>query len=200
MTACTGDKVDLPDDVNAYYCTTCEGTGFNSFFTTGPLAEICTTCGGTGYLIREVPWPSEKITNQYLGDEAPSDNAQETQQSVQCPQCYEKGIINTDDVTLMQQCPTCKGNQTVDQTTAQNYYKALELFNKTMRNIDCPKSENVDNRCSSCGGSGKCPWCAGRGERIIEDLYNIGEYIKHDCKDCNGSGRCQACLGTGDRY
>lgn len=46
--------------------------------------------------------------------------------------------------------------------------------------------------CPHCHGSGKCPTCAGRGEKrshVDNSLY--------DCYECHGSGRCTMCLGKG---
>jgi len=42
--------------------------------------------------------------------------------------------------------------------------------------------ENKKSKCSSCGGTGTCPKCNGKG-----------------CKDCDNSGKCQDCNGTGEK-
>lgn len=46
--------------------------------------------------------------------------------------------------------------------------------------------------CPSCHGSGKCSWCAGRGEyrnRYDDEL--------EDCSNCRGGGLCPVCHGKG---
>jgi len=53
------------------------------------------------------------------------------------------------------------------------------------------KKEWVD--CASCGGSGKCNWCAGRG-------YTIVNGTMMDCTLCHGGGQCASCHGQGGRY
>lgn len=46
--------------------------------------------------------------------------------------------------------------------------------------------------CYHCNGSGKCPSCAGRGEK--RNQYNGSMY---DCYECHGNGRCTTCSGRG---
>lgn len=46
--------------------------------------------------------------------------------------------------------------------------------------------------CYHCNGSGNCPSCAGRGEKINQ--YNGSKY---DCYECHGGGRCTTCSGRG---
>lgn len=46
--------------------------------------------------------------------------------------------------------------------------------------------------CLGCHGTGKCSWCAGRGE--YRNRYN-GEM--DDCSNCRGSGQCPVCHGKG---
>ncbi len=44
--------------------------------------------------------------------------------------------------------------------------------------------------CMSCGGSMKCPYCRGKGEKP-----GIFFKRKRTCKKCNGTGACPFCLG-----
>lgn len=46
--------------------------------------------------------------------------------------------------------------------------------------------------CPHCHGSGRCPDCAGRGEKSYGSSTT-----KRDCYDCHGSGQCRMCLGKG---
>lgn len=44
--------------------------------------------------------------------------------------------------------------------------------------------------CPNCHGSGKCSFCAGRGEKAYNGIY-------YDCEICHGTGKCQSCYGRG---
>lgn len=50
--------------------------------------------------------------------------------------------------------------------------------------------------CSSCGGSGDCWQCDGKGYITEED--EKGNEIKVECNECYGSGNCSLCGGTGE--
>jgi len=54
--------------------------------------------------------------------------------------------------------------------------------------------------CGSCGGSGKCIWCEGKGEMYYDDpeLAAAGLDGFYDtCDYCNGNGKCNRCKGSG---
>lgn len=44
--------------------------------------------------------------------------------------------------------------------------------------------------CMVCGGTMKCPYCRGKGEKL-----GVLFKKKKTCKKCNGSGACPFCLG-----
>ena len=46
----------------------------------------------------------------------------------------------------------------------------------------------LQETCTVCDGSGKCPWCGGTGWAIDLDL---------ECNHCQGTGKCPNCGGTG---
>ena len=50
--------------------------------------------------------------------------------------------------------------------------------------------------CSSCGGSGECWQCVGKGY-LIEENENGNEF-EVECDVCYGSGNCPLCGGTGE--
>lgn len=47
--------------------------------------------------------------------------------------------------------------------------------------------------CTSCGHSGKCPNCNGKGWRTVNGTSTVR------CTNCNGTGRCPYCGGTGEK-
>ena len=50
--------------------------------------------------------------------------------------------------------------------------------------------------CSTCGGSGNCWDCDGKGYLIDED--ENGNEIEVECDVCYGTGYCPLCGGTGE--
>lgn len=59
--------------------------------------------------------------------------------------------------------------------------------------------DNTPTRCSTCGGSGVCTSCQGKGGHFEDTGYYIGEYSPSwiPCPSCNGSRKCYMCYGTG---
>jgi hypothetical protein len=60
-------------------------------------------------------------------------------------------------------------------------------------------NSTTDNRCKTCGGSGVCSSCHGRGGSWQYTGYYVGDDSKSwiSCPSCNGSGRCFMCHGSG---
>ncbi len=80
--------------------------------------------------------------------------------------------------------------------------------------ITCSGDGRVDERCSSCSGSGdrsciscagkgydNCSGCYGSGDRRCGRCYGTGTDGKNRCSNCYGSGevRCSSCSGSGRR-
>lgn len=71
-----------------------------------------------------------------------------------------------------------------------NPYNSQPIINQPLPD---PVSRTIE--CSSCHGSGKCSWCAGRGERRNQYTGTL-----KDCDICHGRGICTSCNGRGWCY
>lgn len=83
--------------------------------------------------------------------------------------------------------PTDKGSQLVPY-----------MDNSSGMNDNYESTQEANDVCPNCYGSGDCPDCAGRGQKHSQYYYD-GSYV-HDCTTCNGRGKCNVCLGSGKRY
>ena len=68
----------------------------------------------------------------------------------------------------------------------------------------CPICTNISNgKCSFCNGSGVCPFCKGKKERLTVspnrfDDANIKPFsYKTPCPFCKSTGKCPECNGSG---
>ena len=129
-------------------------------------------------------------------------------QMVICPMCGGTGVfefIPGDAFAPKETCSACNGTGQCTAQTAQKVYEAQQVVNQqfggggSSGGYSGGGSSNVDrNQCVNCYGSGKCPMCAGRGERRYEGMYGQPGGIM-DCPTCHGGGRCQFCGGSGRR-
>jgi hypothetical protein len=108
-----------------------------------------------------------------------------------CSQCFGRG-----------RCTYCGGtgghlNQLSynvgDPETDPNYWQ--QINNQTIINQPMPDPVSRKMDCVDCKGSGKCTWCAGRGEYRNRYTGTMG-----DCEKCHGGGVCPTCHGHGYYY
>lgn len=138
-------------------------------------------------------------------EEAPCDNPEEScmhnkERNVKCPMCEGTGIFDVDPGNIMSpkfKCSGCNGNGIVDINTAQLLIQGKKDIEKMINDdTNTQQPVNVDNRCRSCWGDGKCHACAGRGEVRYDGMYGQPDG-KMDCPICHGKGICQTCYGRG---
>ena len=71
------------------------------------------------------------------------------------------------------------------------YLQRLSGNNLSKNCPNCNGKGTITSKCKTCGGSGKCSMCKGRGS-----LEGIGG--KNRTCSCRGSGKCKQCAGTGN--
>ena len=54
-------------------------------------------------------------------------------------------------------------------------------------------TEQTNEVCRLCGGTGECQHCSGVGGRIRKTWFGLKRPVV--CRDCEGSGVCQMCRG-----
>lgn len=122
-------------------------------------------------------------------------------QNYACPQCggvgnirpvgYENDIMAPNFI-----CPSCNGKKYVTYAEYQQMIKNYVEFQKMIQPTRKSGPVVLKGVCPSCGGSGRCSQCAGKGLRIYEKTYTGGDGVI-GCAACNQSGRCTTCNGTG---
>ncbi len=132
-------------------------------------------------------------------------------QMYRCPMCNGTGIFEYmpgDVMAPRERCTGCNGTGAVDAATAQSIMEMQQRVNSTFGGGNSGGGygggggnyggggNSGRNQCVNCYGNGKCPMCAGRGERRYEGMYGQPGGIM-DCPTCHGSGRCQMCYGRG---
>ena len=123
----------------------------------------------------------------------PPNNREETQQPtsdndiVTCYNCNGSGVVIGS--YPMQTCGVCNGR---GQMTAKEKREKLLGEGGNSYNGGGGNVNNDWPPCPHCHGSGRCPDCAGRGEKSYGSSTT-----KRNCYDCHGSGQCQMCSGKG---
>lgn len=90
-------------------------------------------------------------------------------------------------------------NETDNTKSQQNNIIHTDSYITPTPIIDDNTYDNTPTRCSTCGGSGVCTSCRGKGGKFEDTGYYTGEYSPSwiPCPSCNGSRKCYMCYGTG---
>lgn len=101
-----------------------------------------------------------------------------------CTICYGVGYFTP---TLL--CTSCHGTKMCAHCYGTGYEPIINQ--PIINNQPVPPTYTREKiECVDCKGSGKCTWCAGRGE-----YRNQYSGIMDDCRKCNGGGVCPTCHG-----
>ena len=129
-----------------------------------------------------------------------SAGANNTNDMVPCPGCGGTGIFrfSNDFNAPTVVCAGCNGSGKVSAALAREIIKLQQTMNQTGTSTGGGYSggSNSGTICANCHGSGRCTYCAGRGERRYEGNYGYSGGIM-ECSQCHGSGTCPYCHGRG---
>ena len=94
------------------------------------------------------------------------------------------------------------------RNNVSNYLNNLEQFQYNMSVLNSSSNNSYGSgsnsssssiTCRSCGGTGRCTGCSGKGKYWAEVGQYTGYYHEKetDCPICRGTGRCIECHGNG---
>lgn len=125
-----------------------------------------------------------------------------TNDLVTCPGCGGTGIFrfSNDFNAPTAVCSGCNGSGMVSPALAREILKLQQTINQTMGTSTGGGGYGGGSSsgmiCANCHGSGRCTYCAGRGERRYEGNYGYSSGVM-ECSQCRGSGTCPYCHGRG---
>lgn len=140
-----------------------------------PNTQSCLFCMGKGFTGVNFPMPCNECH----------------QTGFHCGICNDIGY--TDDIWVCDangKLLTINGEPVHDSSNNSNYGVSTGTSSHTSSDVPQYNIDSEKKECPNCHGTGKCTYCAGRGE--YRNRYND---LKYDCEECHGSGVCRICHG-----